>query len=172
MHCIETWLVSLLRAISKLTLLARRQRTGVAAGVRSPEVDRLAWCLTGRLSEILPPGEFEVTLAPGGFTVIAVGGQRGSTFTSSIGPLWKEALPVEQRIELYLEGMATRLQRFVTHAHGAAWPASGMSPHVTVDRHAICLRWNDARHPAKTLSVRPIAWQELGLASRSEDAHV
>ncbi|MHB8492687.1 MAG: hypothetical protein ACYDA6_10830 [Solirubrobacteraceae bacterium] len=115
------------------------------------------------------PEGFELALLQGGFQVYGVGARRGSMFGTTITAIWERPEPIERRIEVYLESVASRLQRFVSNSTRQPWPSGDAITRTRVDDDGIALWWGGPEEATARVKIQPISWSEVRCDDASAD---
>lgn len=125
------------------------------------QIERLVAALCERLSEVLPQNQFEVTVEHRHtIRIRGVGPRLGDTAWLSPITLWREPLPVEQRLQLFLHGASQRVQKFVGRRH-RPWPTRTASPKVSIGEDRILLWWGGVSETDAVVALRPISRREI-----------
>jgi hypothetical protein len=125
------------------------------------QMERLVVALCERLAEVLPQNQFEVTVEHRhAIRIRGVGTRLGNTAWLSPITLWREPLPVEQRLQLFLDGASQRVQKFVGRRY-RPWPTRTASPKVSIEEDRILVWWGGVGEADAVVALRPISLREI-----------
>lgn len=129
----------------------------------APNEQQLIEAMSERIAEVVDPAECEVTTD--GKTIKLVGINRLRGNMTSVMPFFilRAPLPVDQRLKMALEALATSTQKFLTSCGGPAWPGPGSEPHVTVSSETVNVWWGGSSEDDATVRLRPLDRSELGV---------
>jgi hypothetical protein len=128
------------------------------------QVARLVSALSLRLAEVLPDGEFEVTIDRlHAVRIRRVRSRRSDIVWLSPMALWQSRSPVEVRLQLFLDAAARRVQTFVSAGLRGRWPTVTAEPRVSIGQDSILVWWGGPCVADADVAIRPIPREEIGL---------
>ena len=141
---------------------------GHGAGVDSHEAEqseqvvRLLVALRDRFVEVLPSNDFDVSIEHRqAIKIHGVGSRRGDTAWLTPMPIWRSELPLDERMQLFLETACKRVQEFVSQPR-RRWPTDTAEAQVVIDERAITVWWGGPTPSCADVALRPIERRELG----------
>jgi hypothetical protein len=127
------------------------------------QVESLVLALCERLAEVLPADKFEVTVEHGkAVRILGKGARYGNSLWLTPIAIWRSQLPVEQRLQLFLDQASRRVQTFVSDRH-RRWPTMTAKPWVSIGEDWILVWWGGESKKDAVVALRPIARDELGI---------
>lgn len=126
------------------------------------EIGPLMAALCDRLAEVLPQKQFEVTVEHRyALRIRGVGSRLGDTVWLSPIALWRSSAPADRRLQLFLEAVSRRVQKFVGRPN-RPWPTGTANPKVSIDEDSILVWWGGVSEDEAVVALRPIPRQEIG----------
>jgi hypothetical protein len=126
------------------------------------QVERLVTALCERLTEVLPKGQFDVTVEHRHAIRIRAPGPADVIWLSPMF-LWRSRSPVDHRLQLFLDQFSQRIQSFVSHSQKRRWPGPTAKPGVAIEKDTIMVWWGGAHHADAIVALRPISREEIGV---------
>lgn len=127
------------------------------------QVGRLVAALCERLDEVLPRNQFEVAVEHRyAVRIRGVGAYRGNTVWLSPTAVWCSPLPVQERLQIFLEAVGRHVQRFVSRRH-KRWPTMSAKPRVSICEDRILMWWGGVKEEDAVVALRPILRREIGV---------
>ena len=127
------------------------------------QVEKLVAVLCDRLVEVLPPSQFQITVEHRhALRICSIGSREGNIVWLSPRALWQSPAPIEYRLQIFLEGLSRRVQRFVSQRN-RRWPTMTAKPKVVIDEDKILIWWGGASEAEAVVALRPILRSEIGI---------
>jgi hypothetical protein len=127
------------------------------------QMERLVDALCKRLAEVLPQNRFEVTVEHrSAIRIRGLAERSGDTVWLTPVAIWRSGMPVENRLQIFLEAASRRVQNFVAR-HNRPWPSIAAKPKVSIDENNIFVWWGGSCRTDAVVALRPISRKELGV---------
>jgi len=119
--------------------------------------------LAERLAEVLPRTQFEVTVEHrSAVRIRGLGKRHGDTVWLTPVAVWNSPLPVEDRLQIFLDAASQRVQTFVSRPT-KRWPTMKAKPKVSIEEDKILVWWGGPRETDAVVALRPILRKEIGV---------
>lgn len=128
---------------------------------RSSEGTILTYAIAERLQEILPAGEFELKTNGKTINIKGIGPCRGSSYSTAPWLLYNMPTPVPDRLALIFRTQSQGVQRFISRARHAPWPAPGAEAHTRITAEAVAVWWGGPDEADAVIRWRPFLLDEL-----------
>jgi len=127
------------------------------------QMEKLVDALCERLVEVLPRKRFEVTVEYGhAVRIRGLGERNGDTVWLTPKAVWCSRLPVEDRLQIFLDVASRRVQKFVSRRN-KPWPTLTAKPNVSIGEESILVWWGGASEANAVVALRPISRREIGM---------
>ena len=134
----------------------------IDSGGQEQQIEMLVDVLCKRLAEVLPRNRFEVRVENHAVRICGLAERRGDTIWVTPIAIWKSELPVEDRLQIFLETASRHVQNFVSR-HDRPWPTKTAKPRVSIDEDNIFVWWGGLCRTDAVAALHPISRKEIGV---------
>jgi hypothetical protein len=140
------------------TMMSRQQLE-----IREAEAERISKAIVDCISDVVPDGEFILTVSGRVIGVVGVGARRGNSFRTHPFLVWLLPVPATRRLSIIFGSLSKDLQRFLSRVTGRPWPVEGATPHVRITDREIRVWWGSVDESEAVVKIEPILRSDIGV---------